>query len=242
MPERILLPLVSCEHGGNRVPASFRHLFDGCSVVLSSHRAYDAGARTLARRVATQLHAPLHVCTITRLLIDVNRSPHHPRLFSAATAGCAAAERRLLRRRYYEPYRRAVTSAVAQIVDAGNAVLHLSVHTFCPAMEGVERTADIGVLYDPSRACERWCADRLVPRLRAVVSPGRVRRNYPYRGVADGLTTSLRRCFPDEAYVGIELEVNQRLHTAGARQWRHWCAAVAGQCARMYACDLKETP
>jgi hypothetical protein len=43
-------------------------------------------------------------------------------------------------------------------------------------------------------------------------APGlRVRRNYPYRGVADGFTTALRRRFPADLYLGIELEVNQRL-------------------------------
>jgi hypothetical protein len=38
----------------------------------------------------------------------------------------------------------------------------------------------------------------------------RVRRNYPYLGKTDGLTTYLRRQFPAEQYLGIELEVNQR--------------------------------
>ena len=37
-----------------------------------------------------------------------------------------------------------------------------------------------------------------------------MRRNYPYAGKGDGLTSYLRRRFPPGAYVGIELEVNQR--------------------------------
>jgi hypothetical protein len=35
-----------------------------------------------------------------------------------------------------------------------------------------------------------------------------VRRNYPYRGAADGLTTSLRRKLNTPRYLGIEIEVN----------------------------------
>jgi hypothetical protein len=38
-----------------------------------------------------------------------------------------------------------------------------------------------------------------------------MRRNYPYRGTSDGLTTHCRRLLPDRAYVGLEIELNQRL-------------------------------
>jgi hypothetical protein len=41
----------------------------------------------------------------------------------------------------------------------------------------------------------------------------RVRRNYPMRGTREGLTQSLRREFPPESYLGIELQMNQA-----------WCA------------------
>ena len=47
----------------------------------------------------------------------------------------------------------------------------------------------------------------------------RVRRNYPYQGRGDGLTSLLRKRYPDEAYVGIELEVNQRFVLAGGTPW-----------------------
>ena len=38
-----------------------------------------------------------------------------------------------------------------------------------------------------------------------------MRRNYPYRGSSDGLTTTLRGLFADPDYLGIEIEVNQAL-------------------------------
>ena len=47
----------------------------------------------------------------------------------------------------------------------------------------------------------------------------RVRRNYPYAGKGDGLTSYLRRRFPPGAYVGIELEVNQSIVFAAGRRW-----------------------
>jgi hypothetical protein len=47
----------------------------------------------------------------------------------------------------------------------------------------------------------------------------RVRRNYPYAGKGDGLTRHLRRRFPPREYVGIELEVNQRIVIDAGARW-----------------------
>lgn len=66
------------------------------------------------------------------------------------------------------------------------------------------------MLYDPSRPRERWLATTWAEAL-AIALPDRVvRRNSPYRGAADGMTTALRRLFPDAQYSGVEIEVNQR--------------------------------
>jgi hypothetical protein len=54
-------------------------------------------------------------------------------------------------------------------------------------------------------------ADALAARLRAEWPTLRIRRNYPYRGWTDGLTTALRGRFPATRYAGIEIEVNQAL-------------------------------
>ena len=86
-------------------------------------------------------------------------------------------------------------------------------------LDGVVRDADIGLLYDPARSgesalCRRWqaCIEALEPGLK-------VRRNYPYTGRSDGFTAWLRRRFPDTAYVGIELEINQKHVLQGGRRW-----------------------
>jgi hypothetical protein len=52
-------------------------------------------------------------------------------------------------------------------------------------------------------------------------APGlRVRRNYPYIGKNDGLTSSLRRRFPPDRYVGIEIELNQAWVLRAGKPWR----------------------
>jgi predicted N-formylglutamate amidohydrolase len=77
------------------------------------------------------------------------------------------------------------------------------------------RTAEVAWLYDPIRSNERQAVDTWISR----VSPDfgwRVRRNYPYRGNADGHTTALRRQFAERDYIGIELEVNQAILSSPA--------------------------
>jgi predicted N-formylglutamate amidohydrolase len=76
-------------------------------------------------------------------------------------------------------------------------------------VNGDVRTADVAVLYDPSRRTERDFATDWAGRLRAAGM--RARRNYPYRGTSDGLVTAFRAEFPASRYLGFELEVNQGL-------------------------------
>ena len=103
---------------------------------------------------------------------------------------------------------------------ATTRVLHISSHSFTPRLDGIERRADVGLLYDPRRAGEqRFCL--AWKRALESASPGLVvRRNYPYRGSADGLTTHLRRRFAERSYSGIELEVNQKHALGEPRAWR----------------------
>jgi predicted N-formylglutamate amidohydrolase len=218
--------LVTCEHGGNRIPAPYRALFRDGAEVLASHRGYDPGALDLARALAAAFDAPLIGATVSRLLVELNRSPRHPQCFSEFTRGLAPADRQRIAARYYAPYRNQVTEQAGQAIAAGRRVVHLSAHSFTPVLDGVVRNADVGLLYDPAcegerRLCEYWAA-----LLQRRIAPLRVRRNYPYRGSADGLTTSLRRRFAAGHYAGIEIEANQKHYFGPAAGWRRLRAAI----------------
>jgi predicted N-formylglutamate amidohydrolase len=212
--------LVTCEHGGKRVPKEYRRLFAGWESVLASHRGYDPGALALARDLARAFDAPLVASTVTRLLVELNRSPGHPQLHSEATRDLPRAEKARIAARYYEPYRQEVEQRVADATAARRRVIHISAHSFVPVLNGRTRNADIGLLYDPRRPAERALCARWSQWLGARAPGLRVRRNYPYRGYADGLTTYLRRRYARHGYVGVEIEVNQRHVLAGGRQWR----------------------
>jgi predicted N-formylglutamate amidohydrolase len=211
--------LFTCEHGGNRIPARYAPLFREHERALRSHRGYDAGALSYARALARAFGAPLVYSTTSRLLVELNRSPHHPAFFSSVTRSLPLAERERIVERYYRPYRNAVESHVSGAARHGGGVLHISCHSFTPHMNGIARAAEIGLLYDAARKeeadfCTAW--QRTIARFEP---QWRVRRNYPYRGNADGLTTYLRSRFRGEVYRGIEIEVNQKFPLGDARIW-----------------------
>jgi len=203
--------LLTCEHGGARVPARYRKLFQtrAARAALRTHRGSDLGALALARALHRSLGAPLFESSVTRLLVDLNRSVGHPQLFSEFSKPLDAAERAALLAQHYFPHREAVESWIDEQVSRRREVVHIGVHSFTPRLDGQVRTADVGLLYDPARAgelqfCREWKA-----ALRALDATLRVRRNYPFLGKADGFVTHLRGIFPRRKYLGIELEVNQ---------------------------------
>lgn len=173
----------------------------------------------MARALARALNAPLIASTASRLVVDLNRSIGHPRHFSAVTRGAPAKIRAEIIEQHYRPYRAEVERLVRQSESPGRRVIHISSHSFTPVLDGEVRRADVGLLYDPGRVgevelCARWKAEL------AAASPTlRVRRNYPYAGKEDGLTSHLRLRFPPHSYIGIELEINQGIVVDAGQRW-----------------------
>ena len=204
--------ILSCEHGGNRLPAPFRHLFT--QRFLGTHRGHDPGALTLARDFAAATRAPLFYSTVSRLLVELNRPLGHPQVFSTDLPPDV---REKLLHEYYFPYWRGIEGAVRR---TSRRVLHISFHSFTPKLRGERRTTDVGLLFDPARApeaafCSRWrqAIQSIDPRLR-------VRYNDPYAGTHPSVVESLRKKFRPRRYVGIQIEVNQKFPRGDARRWR----------------------
>jgi predicted N-formylglutamate amidohydrolase len=157
--------------------------------------------------------------TTSRLLIDLNRSIGHPQLFSAVTRGAPAETRAQIVKQHYWPYRVQVERLVRQAVARGHRVIHISSHSFTAELDGRVRGTDVGLLYHPGRRGEAEVCARWKESLAAFAPELRVRRNYPYAGKGDGLTSHLRLRFAQSDYVGIELEVNQSIVFAAGRGW-----------------------
>jgi predicted N-formylglutamate amidohydrolase len=202
--------VLSCEHAGHVVPRAYRHLFARAPAVLTTHQGYDIGIVSVARRMAKILNAPLIACRTSRLLIEPNRSLHHPNLFSRFSRNLPGVDKRRLIANIWQPHRKAVREAILGHIHSHRQVLHLALHSFTPVLDGRVRNADVGLLYDPQRYQEKRIAIALQQALQQATGL-HVRRNYPYRGNSDGLTTSLRRTLDPRDYLGLEVELNQSL-------------------------------
>ena len=53
-----------------------------------------------------------------------------------------------------------------------------------------------------------------------------MRRNFPYRGVTDGVCTWLRKQLPAARYAGLEIELNHLFSALPSRQWADIRAAI----------------
>lgn len=171
--------IITCEHGGNRIPSPYRRLFREHRPLLDSHRGYDPGSLVMAKALARAYRAPLVASTVSRLLIDLNRSIGHPQLFSAVTRAARAEIRAQIVEQHYRPHRMQVECLVGQAVSRGQRVIHVWSHSFTAELDGTVRGADVRLLYHPGRRGEAEVCARWKESLAAFAPELRVRRNFP---------------------------------------------------------------
>ncbi|MBC7547797.1 MAG: N-formylglutamate amidohydrolase [Polaromonas sp.] len=211
--------ILTCEHGGNEVPPDYAPLFVGHEALLPTHRGWDLGALQLAQEMAAFFDAPLFYSTTTRLLVDLNRSVGHRQLHSEAIRALSLTHRRAIVAQHYRPHRDAIETKVARCIAAGERVIHIASHSFTPELRGVVRQADVACLYNAQRPGDRALASCWLAALAQRRPDLRLRRNYPYNGKGDGLSSLLRKRHGPDAYISIELEVNQRFVQQGGPAW-----------------------
>jgi predicted N-formylglutamate amidohydrolase len=203
--------VVSCEHAVNAIPEPYTALFSASQDLLNTHYGIDFGAFTIAEHLKEMFDCELISADTSRLLIDCNRSLYHKQCFSELSQKLPLEEKQRIIHQYYLPFRQEVMDLIKNHLAKGAQVWHLSIHSFTPIMHGVVRNADIGLLYDSRRITEKVLAKQWQDELKKQAPQYRVRRNYPYTGRSDGFTSMLRKQWPEEEYVGIELESNQAL-------------------------------
>ncbi|HEU0031565.1 MAG TPA: N-formylglutamate amidohydrolase [Kofleriaceae bacterium] len=217
--------VLSCEHAAWHLPPGVEL---GVALdVLQSQASWDHGAFDIASRLSDATGIPVHAGAFSRMFVDLNRGPDHPDVVPAVSYGAVVpgnanltpGDRAQRVAAFHQPYWDAVRRDVlARLHDRG-AVLHLSSHSFDPALDPANRQFDVGVLYDPDHAFEAELAERLLFALRAAGLA--VRANQPYGGVGAAICTSLRRELAGRSYAGIQLESS------------HATTSLAGGCARV---------
>jgi predicted N-formylglutamate amidohydrolase len=205
-----LLPVFWCPHAGNCIPAEVAPLFAGRQAQLATHEGYDLGALELSQQFGAGFSTNVISSVISRLVVDLNDLPQGRGVFSAVTKGLPAAQRAALVAAHARPYHDRLHQRLADLTAAGRRLVCLAIHTFTPVLRGETRTAEIGLLYHPARPAEAALAHAWQAALTVAAPQWRVRRNYPYRGVG-GYPAELRRRYPAERVLVLELEVNQAL-------------------------------
>lgn len=216
--------VLSCEHASWTLPPGVD--LGVAREVLQSQAGWDHGAFEIASRLSEAVGLPVHAGAFSRMFVDLNRPTEHPDVipnicYGALVPGNAhlspsdrAARIAMFHTPYWDAIRRDVT---ARLLDHG-AMLHLSSHSFDPALDPMSRRYELGVLYDPAHAFEAELAERLMFQLRAAGIS--VRANLPYSGTGPAVCTSLRAELAGQRYAGIELETSHavtRTHGGCAR-------------------------
>ena len=226
--------VLSCEHASWTLPPSID--LGVPDEVLRSQASWDPGAYEIAAALGEELGLPVHTGAFSRMWVDLNRPPEHPDVIPRASygapvpgnAGLTAGDRAARLAAYHTPYWDAVRRDVRARLQSIGTCLHLSSHSFDPALDPARRTYDLGVLYEPASELEADLANRLLFGLRAAGFD--VRANQPYRGTEPALVTSLRGELTGQRYAGIEIETSFAVvHRADG------CARVATALASILA-------
>jgi predicted N-formylglutamate amidohydrolase len=177
---------------------------------LQSHRGWDPGALLLADAVASSLKCKFYFEMVSRLVVEQNRSCKSKQLFSSVTNVLPEQQKEHLLNTVYYPYHHAVETEIGSMLRIHKKIFHFSIHSFTPVFKAVKRKADMGLLYDPGRKGEKCVCDSLKKTLQSKFPGLEVRKNYPYKGTADGFTRIFRTNYDESKYCGIEVEINQK--------------------------------
>ena len=146
--------LVVCDHAGRLTPRRLGRL--GLpDDAFEAHIAWDIGALTLARRLSSALDATLIHQRYSRLVIDCNRDPDHDQSIVPVSdgrripgnEGLDVAEAAARRREVFEPYHARIAAELDARLARGLQTILVLVHSFTPAMGGVERPWHVGILH-----------------------------------------------------------------------------------------------
>lgn len=201
--------VLSCEHASNNIPSHLKKVFTKAEEALQTHRAFDLGALELFELMNSGYIAHKKSATVSRLLVDVNRSLYRRTLFSEFTKHLTKVEKEQILNDYYYTFRDSFEREVRNLWQQDKIVLHLSVHSFTPNLKGEIRHTDFGILYNPERKEEKFFAKMWKTELNKLLPDYRVRFNYPFRGKPDGFVRHFRD-MESENYLGIEFEMNQK--------------------------------
>lgn len=147
--------LILGDHARNRVPEKLGTL--GLSAEdLASHVAWDPGTEDIVRILAAELDAPGIFACFSRLAFETNRYPGTGQSIPEISAGVhipgnqdlTGDDRQARQAALFTPYQAKIAHMLAETEKRVTCCPIISVHSFTPVFDGVERPWHIGLLVD----------------------------------------------------------------------------------------------
>lgn len=203
-----------CEHASNFIPQSLDNLGLG-DAALTSHVAWDPGARDVALGLSAALDAVLVAARVSRLVYDCNRPPDAPGAMPTKSevfdipGNCALThdQRHARISEVYDVFSGALTGVIKGKLSGSAPVSLVTIHSFTPVYFGQRRAVEIGVLFDDDDRLGRCLLER------AAKSSYAVRANEPY-GPDDGVTHTLVRHGLKNRIPNVMIEIRNDLISA----------------------------
>lgn len=150
--------LLACDHASNRLPVALNQL--GVEpALLDRHIGYDIGTESMGRMLMDRFDAPLLIANYSRLAIDLNRHHNDPTLVPEVSDGhiihgnqnLSEVERQARIDELFTPYHDTYHRLTLDLKSRFRRPLILSLHSFTPQIQGIERPWHFGVLWDQEK-------------------------------------------------------------------------------------------
>ena len=223
--------LLLADHAGQQVPRSLAAL--GLpQQELDRHIGWDIGIAGTTRALAERLDAWAIEQAYSRLVIDCNRPLASPTLIPESSDGTAIpgnaslteAQRLHRIQAIHAPYHARIAAELDLRRDAGRPTLLVMMHSFTPAMNGMQRPWHAGVLYHQDTRFAGPLLDALRAEGALVVGDNEPYSVTPYSDYAVPVHGEGR------GLVHVELEIRQDLiaDDAGQQAWAERLARLLG--------------
>ena len=212
--------LLVCDHAGRGIPRRLERL-GLAERDLERHIAWDIGAGATASLVGRALDACVVKQVYSRLVADCNRRPDDPTLAAPISDGIlvpgnadlspgAIADRIAA---IHAPYHSGIATVLDQRQAEGRPAAVVSVHSFTPTMNGMDRPWHVGVLHGGDSLLSQRMLALLMAEDGLVVGD-----NQPYELCEVDYT--IPRHAQGRGLDYLELEIRQDLIAEGAGQVR----------------------
>jgi len=219
-----------CDHASNRIPDGYGDL--GLSAIdRLRHIAWDPGALAVSLQLTDLLDAPLVHSTVSRLVIDCNRTLGAPDLIAPVSElteipgnrGIGDNERARRLADFHAPFHAMIEALLDRRASEGRETILVAMHSFTPVYKGVSRPWPIGVIHGVDTSFTRHFFEAL-----KTGEPGlNVGWNEPYAAL-NGVTFTLEhhgdgRGLPSTM---IEIRHDEILEPEGVARW----ASLVARC------------